>query len=134
MFKIFIIILIILICYVIFAVWHWRKNKTRFKDYFNPKKINHVLIWFCQLYLKKNGLTNTYLTREDIINYGFRFSKCYPCIIAGKCVDCNCDAEGKFNNPHETCSSNKFGIFQNKEQIDNYYLNPNSKFKINVTE
>lgn len=128
------ILFIVFDLYLIFVFYHWRKNKTRLKDYFNPKKIHHVIIWFCQLYLKKSGLTNTYLTREDIFNYGYRFAKCYDCVIAGKCIDCQCDIAGKFNNPNETCSMKKFGTFNSKEELDEYFSNPANNFKITVKE
>ena len=107
---------------------------TIIHDYYDFKKFNSMIIWFCQLYLKRNGLTNTYLDRTDIINYGYRFSKCYGCVIAGHCKHCGCDTVGKFNNPDEVCSANKFGVNMTKEQIDNYFLNPNSNFKINIEE
>ena len=103
-------------------------------DYFDYKRWRSVSIWLAKLYLKSQGETTTYLDRTQIFNYGYRFSKCYPCVIAGKCIKCNCNIEGRFNNFTDTCSDDKFGEALSKEEIDEYFFNPNNKFEITVKE
>lgn len=103
-------------------------------DYFDLKRWRSVSIWLAKLYLKSQGETNTYLNRVQIFNYGYRFAKCYPCVIAGKCIKCNCDIEGRFNNFTDICSDDKFGEALTEQEIDEYFSNSINEFKIIVKE
>lgn len=129
----YIIIIIVSILYIPALIA--RYTNTNYYDYFNYKRWKSFTIWLAKKYLKYNNETNTYLTREEIINYGYRFSKCYECIIEGKCVHCGCNAEGRFNNKTDFCSNDKWGSFIKIEDIEEILLNDNGKLnkeKLNI--
>jgi len=58
------------------------------------------------------------LTKSELIQYGYRFAKCYECIIKGQCINCSCDAVGKVNNKTDFCSLEKFGIFLEDVELE----------------
>lgn len=109
-------------------------TKTRFLDYYSLSRYKSVLIWLAKKFLHYNNETVKYLTREEIIQYGYRFANCYRCIISGKCEVCGCDAEGRFNSITDHCSDNRWGPFVSKEELDNILLDPKYKLNIKITE
>lgn len=111
-----------------------RYTNTNWEDYYNIARWRSFYIWLLKLQLVRFGENDVYLNREEFIQYGYRFAKCYDCLIAGKCKDCGCDAEGRFNSTTDMCSAGKWGPFVDKDIINDYFNNPNLEFNIKVTE
>jgi hypothetical protein len=80
------------------------------------------------------GETNTYLTRGQLIQYGYRVAHCFECIKAGQCVHCGCDAEGRMNSATDSCSAGKWGMMITEEQLDEYLNHPETKLQLKVIE
>jgi hypothetical protein len=104
------------------------------EDYYDPKRWRAFYIFLLKKHLRYLDGSEIYLSREELIQYGYRFAKCYKCIINGYCIECGCHAEGRFNGRSDTCSANRWGIFIDKKDLDEYLLNPNLNFEINVKE
>lgn len=60
-------------------------------------------------HIKRNGI---HLNPEDIVSYSeqlvMRRAKCPECVLAGECIHCHCDIDGKTISPLAECSAGKF--------------------------
>jgi hypothetical protein len=90
------------------------------EDIFSPKRWKAVLIWLLKKTVRKLDGSEIYLTKNELIQYAYRVSQCGECIQKGQCVNCNCDAEGRFNGRTDTCSLNKWGTFLSDEEMDKF--------------
>lgn len=99
-------------------------TKTKFLDYFKPKRWKSFISYLAKKWLIYSGEIKTgeearVLTKSELIQYGYRFAKCYECIIKGNCINCNCNAIGRVNNKTDVCSLKKFGLFLEDQELEN---------------
>ncbi len=111
-----------------------RYTKTDPFDYYEPKRWRSFSIWIAKLYLRYQGETNTYLSRVQIFNYGMRFAHCYDCVLAGKCVKCGCDIEGRMNNMTDECANLKFGEGLTDEEFNESIEDIKNNLQISIKE
>lgn len=90
------------------------------KDIFSPKRWKAVYIWFIKKQLKFLGENEKYLTTSELIQYSYRVSNCSECLIAGKCVHCGCDAEGRLNGITDSCSAGKWDAMLTDEEMNEF--------------
>lgn len=126
------ILTILILNYLIFVIAVYT-NTDPF-DYYNPKRWRSFTIYLAKLYLHKNNETDKYLTQSELIQYGYRFAKCYDCIISGTCKNCGCDAVGRVNGKTDFCSLDKWGEFLPDEEVLSIFKDPDFKFEIIVNE
>lgn len=80
---------------------------VRLIDIINPYK------WVS--YIKGTSIS-VFLERHYMEQLLYRSFICRPCIDNKKCLHCGCDAWGKMLDPKSSCSAEKWGPMQSKEQ------------------
>lgn len=117
----YLIIFLILLC--IFVVEVKIKHKLLWKDFISPKRWRSFYIYLLKKQLKYFGENEKYLTKNELLQYSYRVAQCTDCLIAGNCVKCGCDAEGRINNITDYCSAKKFGEFLSDEEMNELLQN-----------
>ena len=113
-------ILLVLAIIVLLVLLNFRyKQGYSWKDIFSPIRWKAVYIWILKKQLKYFKETNTYLTKNELLQYSYRVAKCGDCLQAGKCVHCGCDAEGRLNGTTDECSAKKWGAFLTDDELNN---------------
>ena len=113
-------ILLVLAIIVLLVLLNFRyKQGYSWKDIFSPIRWKAVYIWILKKQLKYFKETNTYLTKNELLQYSYRVAKCSDCLQAGKCVHCGCDAEGRLNGTTDECSAKKWGAFLTDDELNN---------------
>lgn len=117
----YLIIFLILLC--IFVIGVKIKHKLLWKDFISPKRWRSFYIYLLKKQLKYFGENEKYLTKNELLQYSYRVAQCTDCLIAGNCVKCGCDAEGRINNITDYCSAKKFGEFLSDEEMNELLKN-----------
>lgn len=117
----YLIIFLILLC--IFVIEVKTKHKLLWKDFISPKRWRSFYIYLLKKQLKYFGENEKYLTKNELLQYSYRVAQCTDCLIAGNCVNCGCDAEGRINNTTDYCSAKKFGEFLSDEEMNELLKN-----------
>jgi len=91
-------------------------------DYYDYRRWKSFISFLAKKWLVyageiKRGEEVRVLTKSELIQYGYRFAKCYKCIISGTCKNCGCNAVGRVNNKQDSCSLDKFGTFLNETEL-----------------
>lgn len=90
-------------------------------DFVSPSRWKSVIIWILKIILKKLDKGGyDYLEVHEIEQYMYRLLSCPDCVAAGKCTHCGCDTIGRMNNRSDYCSNDKWGLFMDKEQWENF--------------
>lgn len=111
--------LLVLVIIVLLVLLNFRyKQGYSWKDIFSPVRWKAVYIWVLKKQLKYFKETNTYLTKNELLQYSYRVAKCTDCLLEGKCKHCGCDTEGRMNGVTDSCSAGKFGVFLTDEELD----------------
>lgn len=122
---------IIIFLVIVALLLHARyKLGYSWKDIFSPKRWKAVLVWLLKKAVRKLDGSEIYLTKNELIQYAYRVSQCGECIQKGQCVNCNCDAEGRFNGRTDTCSLDKWGAFLSDEEMDKFLKNNKLIFNV----
>ncbi len=112
--------IIIVFLFIVGCILFYVRYKMGYawKDIFSPKRWKAVYIWLIKKQLKFFGENNTYLTKNELLQYSYRVAKCTDCLLEGKCKHCGCDTEGRMNGVTDSCSAGKFGVFLTDEELD----------------
>ena len=119
------VILLLIICILLHVRY---KLKYKWKDIFSPKRWRAVYIWLLKKQLKFFGENTVYLTTSELLQYSNRVSRCYKCLLNGKCLHCGCNAEGRLNGVQDSCSNNEWGAFLSEEEMKDFLNNNEIEF------
>lgn len=100
------------------------------EDIFSPQRWKAVSVWLLKKAVRYLDKKETYLTKNELLQYSYRVAQCSDCLIEGKCKHCGCDAEGRLNGITDVCSAGKWGAMLTDEEMEKFLENNNLIFTV----
>ena len=114
------IILLVVSCILLHVRY---KMGYSWEDIFSPKRWKAILVWLLKKAVRFLDRKETYLTKNELLQYSYRVAQCSDCLLEGKCKHCGCDAEGRLNGITDVCSAGKWGAMLTDEEMDKFLNN-----------
>lgn len=109
-------------------------GKVRLEDLVNPQKWKQYGIYLLKKLLKKLDNSTVLLSNYEMIQYGYRAAKCYPCLVNKSCFHCGCNTAGKMSNKTDACSLEYWGPFMTDEEMEKFLENYEFKFDVKIVK
>ncbi len=131
------LILFALVCIALHL--HFRLG-YKWSDIFSPTRWKMVYIWLLKKHLRYVDGSETYLTKNELLQYAYRVARCSDCLQNQKCKNCNCDVEGKINVRSDSCEyinaddRINFGQFFTEEEFSKFLESNELVFDVKIVK
>jgi hypothetical protein len=126
-------ILILFLSIIVLSILNLKmRGKYRIRDIVSPKRWKAVLVWLLKLAVSKLDRRDTYLTKNELLQYSYRVAKCHDCLQNGSCLHCGCHAEGRLNGITDECSAGKWGAFLSDDEMNKFLENNKLIFDVKI--